>query len=210
MSAENPDSSTWGPVIIVTAPSGSGKTTLVKFLLEVFPQLRFSVSATTRTQRPGEKDGKDYHFLSLAQFSEMKTKNNFIEWEEVYPGQCYGTLRSELEAGWKNGKVMLFDVDVKGALSLKKIFSTQSLSIFLKAPSLSILEERLRKRSTESEDNLRKRLDKATAEFVYQNAFDHIVVNDSLEQAKAQLQEIVTHFLTRTDVSWKHAATNRL
>lgn len=197
-----------GPVIIITAPSGSGKTTLVKYLLSQFPSINFSVSATTRTERPMEEDGKDYHFITTNQFLYLKEQGLFAEWEEVYPNQFYGTLYSGLTKIWDSGNIVLFDVDVIGALALKKKFNTNALSIFIKTPSLDILRERLKKRSTETEESLQKRISKAELEISYAHFFDTVLVNDTLEDAQKQIVDIITHFMTQLKHTWKHGATN--
>jgi guanylate kinase len=208
MSFESQHSDYSGPVIIITAPSGSGKTTLVKYLLATFPQLNFSISATTRAQRPTEVDGKDYHFISVDHFFAFRDQGLLVEWEEVYPGQFYGTLYSELTKIWEKGNIVLFDVDVQGAIELKNKFKHQSLSIFIKAPSIEILGERLKQRSTETEESLQKRILKAELETSYASSFEHILVNDRLADAQKQITNIVNHFLTQLNSTWKHVVTN--
>lgn len=208
MSFENQHLNTSGPVIIITAPSGSGKTTLVKHLLSQFPQLNFSISATTRSQRPMESNGKDYHFITTEHFFKFREEGLLVEWEEVYPGQFYGTLYPELTKIWDKGNIVLFDVDVMGALALKKKFPAHSLSIFIKTPSLEVLSERLKKRSTENEESLRKRILKAEHETGYANSFDVVLINDNLFEAQQQITTIVNHFLNQLNHSWKHVATN--
>ncbi len=208
MSFENRHLNTSGPVIIITAPSGSGKTTLVKHLLSQFPQLNFSISATTRSQRPMESNGKDYHFITTEYFFKLREDGLLVEWEEVYPGQFYGTLYPELTKIWDKGNIVLFDVDVMGALALKKKFPAHSLSIFIKAPSLEVLSERLKKRSTENEESLRKRILKAEQETGYANSFDVVLINDNLIEAQQQITTLVNHFLNQLNHSWKHVATN--
>lgn len=197
-----------GPVIIITAPSGSGKTTLVKYLLTQFPSINFSVSATTRAKRPMEEDGKDYHFVTTDKFLHFREQDLLVEWEEVYPNQFYGTLYSELTKIWKLGNIVLFDVDVKGALALKSKFNIDALSIFIQTPSLDILRERLKKRLTETEESLEKRISKAEHETSYAHSFDIILVNDTLEDAQKKIVDIITYFLTQLKHSWKHDATN--
>lgn len=197
-----------GPVIIITAPSGSGKTTLVKHLLSQFPALNFSVSATTRDKRPLEKDGKDYHFITTDKFHQLREQGLLVEWEEVYPNQFYGTLYSELSKIWDKGNIVLFDVDVLGALTLKNKFKMNALSVFIKTPSLDILRERLKKRLTETEESLEKRISKAELEISYAQSFDIILVNDALEDAQKQIVDIINHFLTQLKHTWKHDATN--
>ena len=197
-----------GPVIIITAPSGSGKTTLVKHLLSQFPSINFSVSATTRAKRPLEEDGKDYHFITTEKFLRLIEEGLFVEWEEVYPNQFYGTLYSELTKIWDRGNIVLFDVDVRGALALKNKFNTDALSIFIKTPSLDILRERLKKRLTETEESLQKRISKAEQEISYAHSFDIVLVNNVLEDTQKQIVDIINHFMTQLKHTWKHDATN--
>jgi guanylate kinase len=208
MSSELIERKVIGPVIIITAPSGSGKTTLVKHLLSQFPALNFSISATTRTKRPMEEDGKDYHFITTDKFFSFREQGLLVEWEEVYPNQFYGTLYSELTKIWERGNIVLFDVDVKGALALKSKFNTDALSIFIKTPSLDILRERLKKRLTETEESLEKRISKAEQEISYAHSFDIVLVNDALEDAQQQIVDIINHFMTQLKYTWKHDATN--
>ena len=208
MSSELIETKVIGPVIIITAPSGSGKTTLVKHLLSQFTSLNFSISATTRTKRPMEEEGKDYHFVTTDKFLSFREQCLLVEWEEVYPNQFYGTLYSELTKIWKRGNIVLFDVDVKGALALKSKFNTDALSIFIKTPSLDILRERLKKRLTETEESLEKRISKAEQEISYAHSFDIVLVNDVLEDAQQQIVNIINHFMTQLKHTWKHDATN--
>lgn len=208
MSSELIETKVIGPVIIITAPSGSGKTTLVKHLLSQFPALNFSISATTRTKRPMEEDGKDYYFITTDKFLSFREQGLLVEWEEVYPNQFYGTLYSELTKIWERGNIVLFDVDVKGALALKSKFNTDALSIFIKTPSLDILRERLKKRLTETEESLEKRISKAEQEISYAHSFDIVLVNDVLEDAQQQIVDIINHFMTQLKYTWKHDATN--
>lgn len=196
-----------GPVIIITAPSGSGKTTLVKHLLSQFSSINFSVSATTRAKRPLEEDGKDYHFITTEKFLRLIEEGLFVEWEEVYPNQFYGTLYSELTKIWDRGNIVLFDVDVLGALALKNKFNTDAISIFIKTPSLDILRERLKKRLTETEESLQKRISKAEQEISYAHSFDIVLVNDVLEDTQKQIVDIINHFMTQLKHTWKHDAT---
>ncbi len=185
-------------IVIVTAPSGSGKTTLVKRLLQKCPRLAFSVSACTRKPRPGEVAGKDYYFLSPAHFQELIDREAFLEWEMVYPGKYYGTLRSEITRILTEGTYPLVDIDVKGALSIMSAFPGQALSIFIKAPSEEALRERLLKRGTETEDTLRERLSKAAYEAGFAPQFHHTIINDCLDVACDQLLRIVEDFLEST------------
>lgn len=196
-----------GPVIIITAPSGSGKTTLVKHLLSQFSSINFSVSATTRAKRPLEEDGKDYHFITKEKFLRLIEEGLFVEWEEVYPNQFYGTLYSELTKIWDRGNIVLFDVDVLGALALKNKFNTDAISIFIKTPSLDILRERLKKRLTETEESLQKRISKAEQEISYAHSFDIVLVNNVLEDTQKQIVDIINHFMTQLKHTWKHDAT---
>lgn len=182
-------------IIIITAPSGSGKTTLVKDLLKRLPRLAFSVSACTRAPRTGEVDGKDYYFLSLTDFEDKLTRGEFLESEMVYPGKYYGTLKSELARIWDKGQFPLVDIDVKGALRVKKQFQGESLSIFIKAPSIEALEARLRQRGTETEDTLQERLKKADYELSFASEFDYLLVNDDLAKAKKELFHRIDHFI---------------
>lgn len=184
-------------IVIFTAPSGAGKTTIVRHLLDRFDKLAFSVSATTRPRRPHEQHGRDYYFLSPEAFMERVARGDFIEWEEVYPGQYYGTLREELERLWDQGKDVLFDIDVKGAWKLKQAFPKQSLAVFVMPPSKEVLFQRLRSRHTESEESLRKRMARAAAELEWAPRFDHILINDRLEDALLQAEQIVSEFLGR-------------
>jgi guanylate kinase len=184
-----------GKCIIISAPSGAGKTTIVHHLLKIFPELEFSVSATSRPKRPNEEDGKDYYFLSPEEFKKRIENKEFIEWEEVYPNQFYGTLKSEIERIWNSGKHVIFDVDVVGGLNLKKIFKDKALAIFIMPPSLEELEKRLRQRKTEPEEKIRMRLEKAQQEISRAKEFDKIVVNDNLTHAVADAEKFVRDFL---------------
>lgn len=184
-----------GHVLIVAAPSGAGKTTLVRHLLEHYPQLEFSVSACNRQQRVGEVNGKDYYFISTDEFLEKVRNEEFVEYEEVYPGQYYGTLKSELKRIWSHGRVVLFDVDVRGGLELKVKFAEKALALFIKPPSLDALRDRLVHRNTESQEKIRMRLEKAAYEMEYEKRFDKIVLNDSLPHAKEMAMQIVSDYL---------------
>lgn len=184
-----------GKLIIVTAPSGAGKTTVVKHLLNTIPSLAFSVSATTRNKRENEVDGKDYYFLSNEEFKIKIAANEFVEWEEVYPGKFYGTLESELKRLWKDGKHIIFDVDVKGALSLKNKFPEKTLSIFIQPPSLEILIERLKNRATETPETLKTRIERVTLELSFHDRFDFAIINDKLDITLQKAEELVNNFL---------------
>ena len=185
-----------GKCVILCAPSGSGKTSIAKYLLQK-PELNleFSVSATTREKRPGEADGKDYYFLTVDEFKKKIENDEFIEWEEVYEGVYYGTLKSEIERIWKDGKNVLFDVDVEGGISLTKYFGEKALALFIQPPSIEELKIRLRKRGTETEEKIKQRIDKAAKEMEYSKWFDTIVINDDLEKAQKEVYLYVKTFL---------------
>ncbi len=182
-------------VIIFSAPSGSGKSTIIGHLLKRVPGLEFSISATSRKPRQGEQDGKDYYFLTEEDFKQRVAEDKFVEWVEVYQGTCYGTLKSEIERIWQKGNVVIFDVDVLGGVSLKKIFGDKALSVFIQPPSIEVLEQRLRNRNTETEESLRKRIERAEMELQYSNQLDVVVVNDDLETAINETETIVNNFL---------------
>ncbi|TVR90293.1 MAG: guanylate kinase [Saprospirales bacterium] len=184
-----------GKMIIITAPSGAGKTTIVKHLKSNFPELEFSVSATTRPKRIGEKHGRDYYFLTKDKFVEFIGEKAFLEWQEVYPGQFYGTLHSEVGRITDRGKSILFDIDVQGAMNLKQEFKGKSMAIFIKPPSLQILMDRLRNRGSESNEQLRKRIIKLKEELSYESAFDRVLINDDLSNALKEAESIVDEFL---------------
>ncbi len=185
-------------LIIFSAPSGSGKTTVVKHLLDVMSsKLAFSVSATTRSPRPGEVSGREYHFLQLEDFQNKIKNNEFLEHEEVYAGILYGTLWSEVQKIWADGKAVVFDVDVKGGLALKRQFGEQALAVFLRPPSVEILLERLTKRSTEVEHQLKERIAKANFELSFENQYDVVVVNDILEETFENCENLVNEFLSK-------------
>lgn len=184
-----------GKLIIFSAPSGSGKTTLVHHLLSHFDELCFSISATSREKRGNEVDGKDYLFLSKEAFEDRIIAGDFIEWEEVYAGTYYGTLRSAVENQLAAGKSVIFDVDVKGGLNIKKQYGTKALAIFVQAGSLEVLQERLSKRNTESAEKLKMRINKAANEMSYADQFDYILVNEDLDVAKATAEQVVGDFL---------------
>lgn len=183
-------------VVVFSAPSGSGKTTIVRHLLEKFPQLGFSISACTRDKRGrSEENGKDYYFLTPDDFRRRIENQEFVEWEEVYQGAFYGTLKSEVERIWASGRSVIFDVDVKGGISLKNFYGKKALTIFVKVPSVEMLGERLKSRGTESEDSLSRRLFKVNFELGFQDRFDVVLVNDKLEETLVQAEKIVAEFL---------------
>lgn len=184
-------------LIIITAPSGAGKTSIVRRLLKNFDDLAFSVSATTREERPHEKNGEDYYFISQEDFKKRIENDEFAEWEEVYDNQFYGTLKSEIERIWALGKHIIFDIEVKGAQNIKKFYGDQALAIFIKPPSFEILVERLKNRNTESEASLKKRIARAKKELEYENKFDCAVVNDVLDIAVEEVEQLLETFLEK-------------
>ena len=186
-----------GKCVIFSAPSGAGKTTIVHHLLKQNIGLEFSVSACSREPRPGETDGRDYHFLGIDKFKENIANNEFVEWEEVYTNNFYGTLKAEMERIWSEGKVVIFDVDVIGGLNLKKQFQDDAFALFVQPPSYEELEKRLRGRSTETEEKINQRMEKARKELAFASEFDTVVINDNLEEACNKAKGLVTDFLTQ-------------
>lgn len=185
-----------GKLIVFTAPSGAGKTTLVKHLLDKIDNLAFSVSATTRSRRENEIEGKDYYFLTKEEFSRKLKNGEFLEHQEVYDGNFYGTLIEEVDSLLQKGKHVIFDVDVEGALSIKKYYRDQALTVFVQAPSIEVLRERLMRRNSESPETLEIRVEKAAEENEYAPLFDKLVINNILEVAKKDAYRIVKFFLT--------------
>lgn len=188
-------------LIVFTAPSGAGKTTIVRELLRFFPDLAFSVSATTRPRRESEVHGRDYYFISVAEFRELIEQDAFLEWEEVYGNQFYGTLKREVERLWDSGKHVIFDIDVKGAARIKSAYPDRTLTVFVKPPSEAALFERLRKRKSETEETLRMRLEKAAQELAFEKHFDVVLVNEVLESAVGQAIQIAGDWLHAPAVS---------
>lgn len=183
-------------VLIFSAPSGSGKSTIVNHILSLYPDsMEFSVSATSRPPRGEEKHGREYYFLSADEFRKAVKEDKFVEFEEVYEGRFYGTLKSECERIWEAGHVIIFDVDVKGGVNLKKYFGDKALSIFIKAPSVEVLRERLIKRGTDSPEAIEERVAKAEEEMEYAPKFDYVLVNDDLNTAYAESEKVVEDFL---------------
>tara|TARA_B110000444_G_scaffold158891_1_gene148599 strand:- start:89 stop:652 length:564 start_codon:yes stop_codon:yes gene_type:complete len=182
-------------LIVISAPSGAGKTSIVKHLLKNIDALSFSVSACSRDKRENETDGKDYHFLCVEDFKKKIKEDAFLEWEEVYGNQYYGTLKSELQRVWNEGKAVIFDVDVSGGLNIKKQYTKECLSIFIMPPSVNVLRERLGGRGTESEESLQKRLDKAEEEIAKNQKFDKVILNDNFEIACEETQEVISNFI---------------
>jgi guanylate kinase len=192
------------PIIVLTAPSGAGKTTIARRLMDAIPELRFSVSATTRPPRPGEVEGEHYCFISEADFRERIAAGAFIEYEEVYPGRFYGTLRSEIEQKAAEAPVLL-DIDVRGALNVEKLFGDRALSIFIRPPSFEILAERLAARRTETQETLAQRLARAREELTYEGQFDVVIVNDVLDAAAAQAIQAVKDLMERHRIRHEQA-----
>ena len=186
-----------GKLIIFSAPSGAGKTTIVRHLLKKFPVLRFSISATTRASRGDEIDEKDYYFISKGDFLHKVSRHEFVEFEEVYSGTFYGTLRSELERIWNEGKHVIFDIDVEGGLRLKRKYEEHALAIFVQPPSLAVLKERLSGRGTDSQEKLQERFIKAEKELNYADKFDVVLKNYDLETACQEAEELVGNFLNQ-------------
>lgn len=187
-----------GKAIIFSAPSGSGKTTLVKHLIQQISDLGFSISACTRDKRGRhEVHGRDYYFLSIAEFKQKIDQNAFVEWEEVYEGNFYGTLKEEVQRIWDSGKAVIFDVDVKGGIALKKYFGDQALAIFVKVPNMEVLASRLNDRGTESPESLSRRLYKAEFEMTFEPQFDVTILNDDFEKSSREAVKLVSDFLAK-------------
>ena len=191
MSAE-----TGNKIIIITAPSGAGKTSITRCLLEAFPQLAFSISAATRRPRGNEKNGVDYYFIDAEQFNEKIQQQEFVEWEMVYKGNYYGTLKKELQRIWNNKQVPVLDIDVKGAIHVQEQFQRKCLSVFIEPPSVEELKNRLQSRGTESEESLQARVNKASYEISFKHHFHRVIVNDDFEKACRQAKEYVQEFLS--------------
>ena len=184
-----------GRMLIFTAPSGAGKTTIVRHLLTKYNDLDFSVSATTRQKRSHETDGVDYYFLSTEEFKSKIRNDEFVEWEEVYENQYYGTLKSEVSRLWAEGKHIVFDIEVKGATNIKEMYGDRCLAVFVKPPSLEVLVERLKNRKTESAESLRKRITRVKQEMTYENNFDKVLINDLLEVALKEAEFTLEQFI---------------
>ena len=184
-----------GKLIVISAPSGAGKTSIVHFLLGKTDALSFSVSACSRARRDNETDGIDYHFLTVDEFQKEIKEDSFLEWEEVYKNQYYGTLKLEVERIWKEGKTVIFDVDVVGGLNIKKQYQKECLSIFIMPPSVAVLEERLQKRGSESKESLQKRVAKAKEEIAKRMEFDQVILNDDFEVACMETMEVIQKFI---------------
>ncbi|MGM9747253.1 MAG: guanylate kinase [Candidatus Cryptobacteroides sp.] len=183
-------------VIIFSAPSGAGKSTIVNHILELHPEMEFSVSATSRAPRGTEQNGKEYWFFTEEEFRKMISEDKFVEYEEVYQGSFYGTLKSEVERIWSKGNVIVFDVDVKGGVNVKRIFGDKALSVLIQAPSVEVLRERLTGRGTDSPEAIERRLAKAESEMEFaRGKFDYVLVNDDLQTAFVEAERIVDEFL---------------
>ncbi len=188
-------SSSHGKLIILTAPSGSGKTSITRFLIKKYPKLSFSISATTRLPRGNEQNGLEYYFMSVEDFKQKIDANAFIEWEMVYEGKYYGTLKNELERIWSEGRVPMLDIDVKGAIHVQQQFSGDCLSIFIQPPSVQELRRRLESRGTETPESLATRVNKASYEMSFSHHFSKIILNDELEKACAETEQVIEEFL---------------
>ena len=185
-------------VVIFSAPSGAGKSTIVNHLLGIHPELKFSISATSRAPRGQEEHGKEYYFFSADDFRQMIAEDKFVEDEEVYAGSFYGTLRSEVERIWAKGHAIVFDIDVQGGVNLKRIFGDQALSVFIQAPSVEVLRERLVGRGTDTEEAIERRVAKAASEMEFAaGKFDYVLINDDLATAKTEAERIITEFLSK-------------
>jgi len=185
-----------GKLVIISAPSGAGKSTIVNYLMEKDLKLEFSISATTRKPRGDEKHGKEYYFISVEEFRRKVSNGDFIEWQEVYKDQLYGTLKEEIERIFRKGNNVLFDVDVKGGINLKNLFGETAISVFLMPPSVEELGKRLRMRGTDSLSKIKMRVQKALKEIKLADSFDHIVVNDDLEKAEKEIYGIIKNFIS--------------
>lgn len=184
-------------ILIITAPSGAGKTSVTTHLLQRFPELTFSVSAATRPARENEVNGRDYYFMSLDEFRQKIQHNAFIEWEMVYEGKYYGTLRSEMDRIWSSGRVPVLDIDVKGAIHVQQQFPEKTLSIFIEPPSIDELKRRLQGRGTETKESLEARINKASYEISFKHSFSHTIVNHDLGSARKEAMELVANFLAK-------------
>lgn len=184
-----------GKIIIITAPSGAGKTSITRYLLHKYPQLQFSISAATRSARGTEQNGVDYYFISEQEFQQKIQDNAFVEWEMVYEGKYYGTLKSELERIWNEGKVPMLDIDVKGAIHVQQQYPDQSLSVFIEPPSVDELRKRLQSRGTETEESLQTRVNKASYEISFKHHFNSEIINDDLHRACQETEMVIKKFL---------------
>lgn len=185
-------------VVIFSAPSGAGKSTIVNHLLGLYPELEFSISATSRAPRGQEKHGVEYYFFSADEFRQLISEDSFVEFEEVYAGSFYGTLKSEVDRIWAKGHTIIFDIDVQGGVNLKKFFGEKALSVFIQAPSVEILRERLIGRGTDTEEAIERRVAKAASEMEFaEGKFDYVLINDDLQTAKAEAEKVIGDFLRK-------------
>ena len=184
-------------LIIITAPSGAGKTSITRYLMKTFPQLAFSISAATRQPRGNEKNGVDYHFMSTGEFQNKIQHNEFVEWEMVYEGKYYGTLKSELERIWQQNKIPVLDIDVKGAIHVQQQYPESSLSLFIQTPSVEELKKRLESRGTETAESLAARINKAAYELSFKDQFNKLITNDDFNRACAEAEVIVADFINQ-------------
>ena len=182
-------------IILITAPSGSGKTSIVNHLMKRFPRLEFSVSATTRKPRKNEKEGKDYYFIAEDNFKEKIHNKEFLEWEMVYEGKYYGTLKSDISRIWSEKKVPVLDIDVQGAIHVQQQYPVNTIAVFIQAPSVEELKRRLQKRGSETEESLQARLNKSTYEMTFKNHFENIIINENFETACKEVEKIIGNFL---------------
>ena len=182
-------------IIIITAPSGAGKTSITRHLMHSFPQLAFSISAATRQARGIEKNGVDYHFISMDDFKQKIQHNEFVEWEMVYEGKYYGTLKSELQRIWDEGKIPILDIDVKGAIHVKQQYPVSAISLFIEPPSVAELKTRLESRGTETPESLAARVNKAAYEISFKDQFDKLITNDKLDHACSEAERIIKNFI---------------
>lgn len=185
-------------LLIITAPSGAGKTSITKHLMKHFPQLAFSISAATREPRAHEQNGVDYHFMTVADFKQKIQNDEFVEWEMVYEGKYYGTLKSEMQRIWNNKQVPILDIDVKGAIHVQGLYPQQTLSVFIEPPGIDELKRRLESRGTETAETLQARLSKASYEISFKHSFQKVIVNDELKKACAEAERVVEDFLARS------------
>ena len=197
MADTNHSQSLSGKLIIITAPSGAGKTSITRHLMQHFPQLAFSISAATRKQRGEEQDGVDYHFITLEEFKQKIQHEEFVEWEMVYEGKYYGTLKSELQRIWGDDKIPVLDIDVKGAIHVQQQYPDSSLSLFIEPPSVEVLKARLESRGTETAESLAARINKSAYELSFKDQFDQHIVNDELQRACAEAETLVADFIAR-------------
>ena len=197
MADTNHSQSLSGKLIIITAPSGAGKTSITRHLMQHFPQLAFSISAATRKQRGEEQDGVDYHFITLEEFKQKIQHEEFVEWEMVYEGKYYGTLKSELQRIWGDDKIPVLDIDVKGAIHVQQQYPDSSLSLFIEPPSVEVLKARLESRGTETAESLAARINKSAYELSFKDQFDQHIVNDELQRACTEAETLVADFIAR-------------